>query len=66
MNTLINVFFLKARSVEKFESIVIGGKDDGTSIDSERLAYAKIEGPGATLAYMADDKTHVSFNLRCP
>lgn len=25
----------------------------------ERLQYAKIHGPGVTLAYMADDKTHV-------
>ena len=25
----------------------------------ERLQYAKINGPGVTLAYMADDKTHV-------
>jgi hypothetical protein len=25
----------------------------------ERLNYARIEGPGVALAYMADDKTHV-------
>lgn len=28
-------------------------------LDLERLAYAKIEGPGVTLAFMADNKTHV-------
>jgi hypothetical protein len=27
----------------------------------ERLSQARIEGPGITLAYMADDKTHVTI-----
>jgi hypothetical protein len=27
----------------------------------ERLSHARIDGPGITLAYMADDKTHVTI-----
>jgi len=27
----------------------------------ERLSHARIDGPGVTLAYMADDKTHVTI-----
>jgi hypothetical protein len=27
----------------------------------ERLSHARIEGPGITLAYMADDKTYVTI-----
>lgn len=27
--------------------------------DSDRLAYGKIEGPGVTLAFQADDKAYV-------
>lgn len=30
-----------------------------TEIYLERLNYARIEGPGVALAYMADDKIHV-------
>jgi hypothetical protein len=46
--------------VEKHESIVASEREKDLHIDLERLAYAKIEGPGVTLAYMADDKGHVS------
>ena len=35
-------------------------REEDLNINVERLAHAKIEGPGVTLAYMADDKTHVS------
>lgn len=38
-------------------------KDKDANIDLERLAHAKIKGPGVTLAYMSDDKTHVSYSL---
>ncbi|KAJ6486376.1 vacuolar sorting protein [Mycena vitilis] len=47
--------WIKSRTVEKLETIVLSGD---TSIDPERLAYSKIEGPGVTLAYMADDKAY--------
>ncbi|KAJ6628776.1 hypothetical protein B0H10DRAFT_1777258 [Mycena sp. CBHHK59/15] len=50
--------WIKSRSVEKLETIVSSERD--TTFDPERLSYAKIEGPGVTLAYMADDKTHVT------
>ncbi|KAJ7368456.1 vacuolar sorting protein [Mycena albidolilacea] len=48
--------WIKARTVEKLETIVISERD--LAVDTERLAYGKIEGPGVTLAYMADDKGH--------
>ncbi|KAJ7276548.1 vacuolar sorting protein [Mycena haematopus] len=48
--------WIKARTVEKLETIVLSERD--LAVDHERLAYGKMEGPGVTLAYMADDKTH--------
>ncbi|KAJ6539496.1 Sac2 family-domain-containing protein [Mycena capillaripes] len=48
--------WIKARTVEKFETIVLSERD--MAVDPERLAYSKIEGPGVTLAYMADDKAY--------
>ncbi|KAF8195726.1 Sac2 family-domain-containing protein [Mycena galopus ATCC 62051] len=48
--------WIKARTVEKLETIVLSERD--LAVDAERLAYSKIEGPGVTLAYMADDKAH--------
>jgi hypothetical protein len=36
------------------------------NIDLDRLAHAKIQGPGVTLAYMADNKAHVSLTLLFP
>jgi len=60
----LNPFYLfpclttvKARTVEKFETLVNIQSD--ASINLERLQHSKIDGPGATLAYMADNKTHV-------
>lgn len=32
-------------------------------VDTRRLIYAKLDGPGTTLAYMADDKAHVSLSI---
>jgi hypothetical protein len=37
----------------------LDGPEKQTETYLERLSYARIEGPGVTLAYMADDKTHV-------
>ena len=37
----------------------LDGPERQTDTYLERLSYARIEGPGVTLAYMADDKTHV-------
>ncbi|KAG2369588.1 vacuolar sorting protein [Suillus spraguei] len=51
--------WIKARTPEKPESIISGNGDNGGPyLDQDRLAYAKIDGPGVILAYMADDKTH--------
>ncbi|KAH7931245.1 Vps52-domain-containing protein [Leucogyrophana mollusca] len=51
--------WIKARTPEKLESIVLGASGQhGSSLDEDRLAYAKIEGPSVILAYMADDKAH--------
>lgn len=60
----------KSRTVEKMESIVIAAtpKESNGNADAERLLYGKIEGPGVTLAYMADDKNHVCdtvVSIRC-
>ncbi|SJL01815.1 uncharacterized protein ARMOST_05139 [Armillaria ostoyae] len=49
--------WVKARSAQKFEPIT-SSEQKTTSIDLERLAYGKIDGPSVTLAYMADDKTY--------
>ncbi|KAJ8523544.1 hypothetical protein ONZ45_g119 [Pleurotus djamor] len=48
---------IKARTIEKPETIVSGEKET-TLFNAERLDYAKIDGLGVTLAYMADDKNH--------
>jgi hypothetical protein len=37
----------------------LDGPEKQTETYLERLGHARIEGPGITLAYMADDKTHV-------
>ncbi|KII95248.1 hypothetical protein PLICRDRAFT_169917 [Plicaturopsis crispa FD-325 SS-3] len=51
--------WIKARTQEKLGSITaaVGEKQD-EEVDMQRLALAKIDGPGVTLAYMADDKAH--------
>lgn len=52
--------YIKARTVEKADTIVAGAGEGGQepSVDAERLEYARIDGPGPVLAYMADNKTH--------
>lgn len=50
--------WIKTRSIEKFETIVTSENEKDISTDLGRLQHAKIDGPGATLAYMADDKAH--------
>ncbi|PPQ77350.1 hypothetical protein CVT25_010932, partial [Psilocybe cyanescens] len=47
---------VKTRTVEKFESLV--NMHSEPNIDLTRLQHAKIDGPGVTLAYMADDKSY--------
>ncbi|KAF9006504.1 Sac2 family-domain-containing protein [Cyathus striatus] len=49
--------WIKARTVEKFENIV-GPDSESWRMNIERLRHARIDGPGVTLAYMADDKSH--------
>ncbi|EAU84667.2 hypothetical protein CC1G_00186 [Coprinopsis cinerea okayama7 len=49
--------WIKARSSEKFESIATGDARN-ISINIERLQHGKLDGPGVTLGYMADDKNH--------
>jgi len=52
--------WIKARTSEKAETIVTGAgeKDKDFIFSLERLAYGKINGPGVTLAFQADDKTY--------
>ncbi|KAF7332020.1 Vacuolar sorting protein [Mycena kentingensis (nom. inval.)] len=50
--------WIKSRTVEKFENIVSSERASDGVVDSGRLEYGSIEGPGVTLAYMADDKAH--------
>lgn len=47
--------------MEKAESIATsaGERDGDLSVNEERLAFSKVDGPGVTLAYQADDKAHV-------
>jgi vacuolar protein sorting-associated protein 52 len=51
----------QGRTTEKDPGLVSGldSPETQTGTPLERLSYARIEGPGVTLAYMADDKTHV-------
>jgi vacuolar protein sorting-associated protein 52 len=49
---------IKARTTEKME-LLAAERERDLSIDSDRLRYAKIESSGVTLAFMADDKSHV-------
>ncbi|KAF7793700.1 hypothetical protein EIP86_004816 [Pleurotus ostreatoroseus] len=54
--------WIKARTIEKTDTIVTGagegGQPQSNDADLERLSYARIDGPGPVLAYMADEKTH--------
>ncbi|OSC96811.1 Vps52-domain-containing protein [Trametes coccinea BRFM310] len=51
--------WIKARTVEKSETIVSGaGESPDPETDPARLSYARVEGPSVVMAYMADDKNH--------
>ena len=52
---------MQARTNEKDPRLVLAldGPEKQTKTYLERLSHARIEGPGATLAYLADDKTYV-------
>lgn len=52
--------WIKGRTTEKDPGLVSGldGPEGQTKAYLERLSHARIEGPGATLAYMADDKLY--------
>jgi hypothetical protein len=39
----------------------LDGPEKQTETYLERLGHARIEGPGITLTYMADDKAHVTI-----
>lgn len=57
-----NLHFHQARTVEKAESLV--SSEAIPPFDLSRLEYARIDGPGVALAYMGDDKSHVSLPSR--
>ncbi|KAI9448141.1 vacuolar sorting protein [Lactarius indigo] len=52
--------WVKGRTTEKDPGLVSGldSPEKQTEAHLERLRHARIEGPGATLAYMADDKLY--------
>lgn len=47
--------------MDKPESItsVLGESSQGFDYDVNRLAYAHVDGPSVTLAYMTEDRNHV-------
>lgn len=47
--------WVRTRKVERSELITSDANKE-VELEASRLAYAKIDGPGVTLAYMADDK----------
>ncbi|KAF8917919.1 Vps52-domain-containing protein [Mucidula mucida] len=51
--------WVKTRSTEVFEPIGSSSKPPPPEVDLQRLAYSRIEGPTVTLAYMADDRSHI-------
>lgn len=63
---ILFIHISQARTTEKVDNIVTaaGEKDRNFVFDLERLAYGKIDGPGATLAFQADDKAHVCSPYR--
>lgn len=50
--------WIKARTIEKADTLVSEAAEKKIDVDIERLEHARIEGPGVTLAYMADDKAY--------
>jgi hypothetical protein len=58
--TVIGSSIRQARTTDRLESIATAINDHGdTKVDLDRLVHAHIDGPGVTLAFMADDKSHV-------
>ncbi|KAI0347190.1 vacuolar sorting protein [Trametopsis cervina] len=55
-----SLVWIKGRTVERPDTIVVGAGEGGPEpeVDAERLSYARIDGPGPVLAYMAEQKTH--------
>ncbi|KAG8981966.1 hypothetical protein FRC05_000108 [Tulasnella sp. 425] len=56
-----NLGYIKTRTIEK--PVLIGNVANETGVpgpfvDTDRLAFAKLEGSGTTLAFLADDKTY--------
>ncbi len=49
--------------MEKSEGIASGleSSPQGFDYDANRLAYARVDGPSVTMAYMTEDKTHVCY-----
>ncbi|TFK92227.1 Vps52-domain-containing protein [Polyporus arcularius HHB13444] len=47
--------WIKARTAEKAESIT---SETSPEFDPNRLAYARLEGPSVTMAYLSDDKSY--------
>ena len=60
-NSLMNLLSIQTRTTENTDLIVTAaGEGSEPEVDVERLSYARIDGPGPVLAYMAEEKTHVS------
>lgn len=65
-NVLGLMMALQARTVEKHTLIgeVTGEQGVPTVfVDADRIPFAKLDGPNITLAFMADDKAHVSTTV---
>lgn len=60
---VVDIHVEQARTTEKFE-VVSSGVEKPADAFQDRLKYAKIEGPAVILAYIADDKNHVSLTER--
>ncbi|KAI0663307.1 Vps52-domain-containing protein [Cubamyces menziesii] len=59
MTTNLQVIQSTARTAEKAENITSGaGESPDPEVDPTRLSYARVDGPGVVMAYMADDKNH--------
>ncbi|KAH6915029.1 Sac2 family-domain-containing protein [Coprinopsis sp. MPI-PUGE-AT-0042] len=53
-----NLSSIKARTLEKFETITALESGQNTDFSVNRLQHGRIDGPGTTLGFMADDKNH--------
>ncbi|KAH8105951.1 Vps52-domain-containing protein [Cristinia sonorae] len=54
--------YVRTRAIEKADDIVAAatavGGTEVSEADVERLTYGRIDGPGVTMLYMAEDKSH--------